>query len=295
MIKGIQTMYTRQELVENTREVLYAHMKEDANSTFVPFHNPEFKGELKTFFEEIIEADPNSQYLEKIEYGKERCIGYLGILGRLEKDESKQAVIDFINRNKELIDVWKINKTSSSNVEQIAEFILSQPDLAEEFTQRNIDQETNQNITKEAVLKALKEETDLIDEYGEKMPDKDKLQMRPFYSNELDTLMLVKEGSIDKELPDLEELLNNEVDVYSILTIMRSKYIDDVSVRADLFEKIMQANNELEPEQMNSLMGDLSAAVAQGKFFDDVSEKWEDIKPEEREKKIEQIFSQHKI
>lgn len=240
MLKGMEAIYSRDELLRATYETMFAHAPNSPNNTFVPYHNPKFKGELRKFYDEALALDADSSYLGQLEYGKERSIGLLKVLHHYQSPEAKQAIIDFFNQHRAQIDKWSVNSTSPKNREVIADFLLSRPDLLADF-QTHIKGE----MTKEVIVDALKTHVWAFDKYGQQIPDKSGLDMSPKSSSTMDLLMKINENNIHQELRDVGELLDFGMDEWQLERMLDAKYSSDLGRRTQLLDGLKTARATL--------------------------------------------------
>ena len=285
MLKGIEAIYSREELLRVTHETMFACAPNSPNNTFVPYHNPKFRGELRKFYDEVLALDPDFDYLNQLQYGKERSVGVLKILHRLQSPDAKQAMIDFINQHREQIDKWRVNSTSPHNREIIADFILSRPDLLENFQSH-----TQAEATRDSIIETLKVHIWAFDKYGKQMPDSGKLEMEPAYSITMDILVKVDESKIKQELRDISELLEFGMDEFLLDQILGSKFASDANERKKLLNGLKSGRAMLEDQAFEQFSLQLYSAVTSSGDFDPTSNKWIDIKEEERAERIALVF-----
>ena len=287
MLKGVEAIYSREELLRVTHETMFAYAPNSPNDTFVPYHNPKFRGELRKFFDEVLSIDPDFDYLNQLQYGKERSVGILKVLHRLQSPEAKQTMIDFINQHREQIDKWDVNSTSPHNREIIADFLLSRPDLLKDFQTR-----TKAKATRNSILEALKVHVWAFNKYSEQMPDSSKLEMSPSSSTTMNILTKVNEENIRYELQDIGELLEFGMKEFYLDQILGSKLASNPETRRKLLDGLKSARARLEDEEFEKFSYELYEAVSSSSYFDSASNRFIDIKEEEQQERVARVFEQ---
>lgn len=287
MLRGMEGIYSREELLRATHETIFAYSPNSPNDTFVPYHNPKFKGELRKFYNEALALDADSSYLDQLEYGKERSVGLLKILHHYQSPEAKQAIVDFFNRHRQQIDRWSVNSTSSKNREVIADFLLSRPDLLDDFKTH-----VKGEMTRDVIVDALKTHVWAFDRYGQQMPDKSSLDMSPKTSIVMDLLMQIQEQNVHQELRDVGELLDFKMNEYHLERMLGSKYTSDSQRRNQLLDGLKSARAVLDDQKFERFTRTLYMAVATSNYFDSKSDSFIDIKDEERPEKVASVFQE---
>ncbi len=290
MLKGMEAIYPREELLRATHETIFAYMPNSPNNTFVPYHNPQFRGELRKFYDETLALDADARYLNHLQYGKERSVGVLKVLHRLQSPEAKQGVINFFNQHREQIDKWFVNTTSPNNREVITDFLLSRPELLDDF-KTHMEGE----VARDSIIEALETRVWAIDEYGRQIPDKNALDMVPMSSITMDILMKVNEKNIQRELQDIGELLDFGMDKWRLERMLGSKYAADIKVRNSLLDNLKSTRAVLNKQDFEKFTRDLYMAVADSNYYDSESNKFVDIKEDERSERVASVFEQFGI
>lgn len=286
-LKGMETIYSRDELLQATHEILFADAPNSPNNTFIPYHNPKFKGELRKFYDEVLALDADFAYIAQLEYGKERSIGLLKVLHHYQSPEAKQAIVDFFNQHRAQIHKWSINYTSPQNSEIITDFLLSRPDLLADF-QTYIKGE----ITRETIVNELKTQAWAFEKYGQQMSDKSRLEMRPRSSSTMDLLMKINEDNIHKELKDVSELLDLGTNELQLEKMLDAKYSSSLERRAQLLDGLKTARATLDDKDFEQFSSVIYKAVSSPNYFNSKSNSFINIKDEERLERIISIFEQ---
>lgn len=152
MLDGLQEIYLREELIQAAHDGVIRPTFYSPNSAIIPYHNPNFKGKIKQFFEDVLRIDPDYQYLSKLQFGQERSIGILNILNKFNSPEAKQQIIDFINQHREQIDKWETEfekKPSRSDIMDILIY-LREDNIQQEL--ENIDELIKLNADQSILL-----------------------------------------------------------------------------------------------------------------------------------------------
>lgn len=285
MLNALSKMYSHEELLQATHEAIFSYTPNSPNSIFVPYHNPKFQGTLRRFYEEVLSFDDDFEYLEQLEYGKERSVGILQILHRYQSGEAKKAIIDFINSNRERIDHWSVNFTTQNNREVIADFLLSRPDLLNDF-KRHIQGEA----TRTTIVEALKKHSWAFDRYGSQLSDKDTLDMSPKTSITIDILMKIDEDNVNQELKNVGDLLEQGINEFHLDRMLNAKYMDDTSIRQKVFSWLKIARASLNDNQFERFTGKLYSAMADTSYYDPSSNTFIDINEEERHERVNAIL-----
>jgi hypothetical protein len=287
MLKGMEAIYSREELLRVTHETMFAYAPNSPNNTFVPYHNPKFRGELRKFYDEVLSIDPDFDYLKQLQYGKERSVGILKVLHRLQSPEAKQTMIDFINQHREQIDKWHVNSTSPHNREIIADFLLSHPDLLKDFQTH-----TQAEATRDSIIETLKVYVWAFDKYSNQMPNSSKLEMRPTSSTTMDILTKVNEENIRYELRDIGELLEFGMDEFHLDQILGSKFTSNPETKRKLLDGLKSARARLEDEEFRKFSYELYQAVSSSSYYDSASNRFIDIKEGELQERVARVFEQ---
>ncbi|MBA3733495.1 hypothetical protein H0W91_03950 [Patescibacteria group bacterium] len=287
MLKGMEAIYSREELLQATHETIFAYSPNSPNNTFVPYHNPKFRGDLKKFYNESLALDVDAEYLTQLQYGKERSVGVLKVLHNFQSPEAKQAIIDFFNQHQEQIDKWSVNSTSPHNREVIADFLISRPDLFDDFKTH-----VQGDLTRESIVEGLKTHVWAFDKYGKKMLDKSSLEMQPSSSTTMDILMKINEKNIERELQDVGELLEFGMGEFQLDRMLDSKFASDTETRQRLFDGLKSARAILGDQEFEQFTRILYMAVSNSNYYDSKSNSFVDIKEEERAESVASIFEQ---
>jgi hypothetical protein len=287
MLKGMEAIYPREELLRATHETIFFYAPDSPNNTFTPYHNPQFRGELRKFYDEAITLDADAQYLGQLQYGKERSVGVLKVLHRLQSPESKRAVIDFFNQHREQIDEWSINSTSPDNREVIADFLLFRPELLDDFKTR-----IKGEVSRDSIIEALKTEVWAIYKYGSQIANKNALDMMPKLSITMDIVMKVNEKNIQRELQDIGELLDFGMNKWHLERMLGSKYVADVKMRNGLLNGLKTARRKLNEQDFEKFTRDLYMAAADSNYYNEKLNIFVDIKEEERPERVASVFEQ---
>lgn len=302
MLRGMETMYSRKELLKAAHETAMAYAPGSPNNTFVPFHNPKFRGELRNFFEEMIVQNPDSAFLKELQSAsaRERSIGILKALNRLKTPEAKHQVINFINQHPEHFDEWHINDSSSKNRGMLAELLLVRPDLLENFKSKVPHRfEGVKKVNKDVLMDMLGGEVQEVwafDEYGKEIPNKDAIEIRPSPSKVMDILMTVDEDRLQEELTDLKSLLKPPTDIYNLERILRAQFtLKSGNNRQSLYEGIKLAQTALTSQEFNQFLFELGEATASTGEYDRKSHEWIDVKEDERPAWVSSVFRKFQI
>lgn len=289
LLKGLGEIYSREDLLQTTHDVIFSYGADNANGMFIPYHNPQFGGEMKAFVEEAILLDPDAHYLEQLQYGKERSIGVLKALHRMQTSEAKHAIVNFYNDHPAQFDMWVINNTSPQNREVIADFVLSRHNLLDDFRGHI----TSGEVTKDAILEALKSQAWAFQKYGQQMPDQAELVKKPNDTYALDIMMKLHEGNIHQELSDLDTLFSMGVDsqdIWRLKEMLCSELVADNVIRNKLFKGLIAAKRNLDPKENFQFQSALKEALTSSSYYDVDSNKFIKINDAERPVMVAGIF-----
>lgn len=290
LLKGMEAIYPREELLQTTHETIFAYAPDLPNNTYIPYHNQKFNGELRKFYNEVLALDVDAPYLDQLQYGKERSIGVLKVLHHFQSPEAKQAIIDFFNQHRELIDKWSVNSTSPHNRDVIVDFLFSRQDLIDDFkTYIHMQGEA----TRDTITEALKVYDWAFDKYGNQMPDRSSLEMRPLNSTTMNILMKIDEKNIGRELPDVGELLESGMEDYKLKKMLGSKFLSDENMRLRLLDGCRSARAILPDEKFKQFTQQLD--VLNSTYYDWVLNGFKDLKQGECLDRVASIFKQYGI
>jgi len=290
MLNALTKMYSYEDLLQATYEAIFSYTPNFPNMTFVPYHNSKFQGKLRKFYDELLSLYDDSKYLDQLEYGKERSFGILQILHRYQSNEAKQAVVDFINRHKEIINQWSVNSTSQNNREVIANYLLSHDDLLESF-KKHIQGE----ITKANIVEALKTHSWAFNRYGSQVSNKDTLDMLPERSTVIDILMRINEDNLQQELEDIGDLLEHGINEFHLYEMLNSKYMSDILVRQKVFSDLKTARASLNDPIFEQFTSKLYTVIADTNYYDPSSNTFITIEEEERPDRVNAVLNEFNI
>lgn len=252
MLKGMEAIYPHEELLRTAHETIFAYSPNLPNNTFIPYHNQKFNGELRRFYNEVLAQDIDAPYLDQLQFGKERSIGVLKVLHHFQSSGAKQIIIDFFNQHRELIDKWSVNSTSSHNREVITDFLFSRQDLIDDF-KTCIQGEA----TRDTINEALESHPWAFNKYGNQMPDKISLEMRPITTTTMDILTKIDEKNIERELQDVGELLKFGMDDFRLKEMLDSKFVSDENTRLRLLDGCVSARAKLQDQEFEKFIEEL--------------------------------------
>lgn len=196
--------YKRDELISMAHDTLLQSLWGSPNSSHIPLQSAQFGGELRRFFVEIVERDPDARYLEQIPWAKERAIGIYKILHHFEDPQVKQQIIDFCNAHRERIDEWIAVEGSDLNRQRLAAALYRDSTLRDDFTQRaRIEQPTI-----ESFAEALKTQVWAFRKYTNQVPEETFPDRIPAQSRLLDVLVNASPDHVAKELEVVESVLH---------------------------------------------------------------------------------------
>jgi len=119
--------------------------------------------------------------------------------------------------------------------------------------------------------------------------------MSPRSSTVMDILMKINEGNIRQELRDVGDLLENGMDEWHMNRILGAKFMTEPATRQQLLDGLKTARATLGDQEFEQFTRMLSMAVADTSYYDSASNKFIEIKEEERVEKIASVFEQFGI
>lgn len=284
LLNGLESVYPRETLVNAVSDAVNQYNKNSPNGIYLRDYHPGMSPELKSFFNDVIAKDPNASYLSGLKFGQERGFGILRILGRMESDGSKRQLIDFINSNKDAIDLWQPTESLHNRMTVAAE-ILKNPELL-----KKIESQVKGEPTQESIAEALKTYTGMIREVGNTMPA-GSMERTPVTSYLLDNLMRVSESNLAAELNMMNSLMQKGADPFSIYMIMDSGYFKGQS-RSSVLSDLQNAASTLPPEQLGKFLYEYKKAIAETSEYDRANNRWIDITDAERPARAQSVMSE---
>lgn len=286
LIAGLEGMYGRTALVEAAHFVITR-----TTSRCIPYANPAFTGTVRDFIEEAMAIDPNSIYLDGLEYGKERSPGILKILSQYEEPGSKKQIIEFINNHRSAIDLREVRQNFQPNILAAAQFVSADQEREKSFRSLfEIDPGTslehwltNDPSRISGMSEALKE-----------MPIEAEQELYHISvgSRILDTLPWLDEGNLGPELGLIDRLLELEMPDYEIQKLFGAELFKDQQARRAIIQGISEGSTRLDEDLLVQFAGDVGGAanaITLNLYSRD------ELTQEERARLVAQVFNDYEI
>lgn len=291
--KAMEKIYPPDELLETTKDLMMAYNRNSPNGNYIPYYHREFNSEFRKFFSDMIELDSDKEYLKKMEYGQERSIGILKILHRFSKSEDKEAIIDFINKQRGNIDNWNINTTSLKNRQIMADYILSDTAVFDKL-KAHMPSQVKEN-DKDSIIAVLSENPYMFSEHGQAAGKYGLFEKEPASSDTLELLMKIDKDHVKENLNEIAGLIEMGVGSWKLYMILSSDYSEDPKIRKKLFSGITEAKKNLDKEQFESFITSLSAAAKDKISFDSVTFKSMPVNEADRPGNVALVFDKYGI
>ncbi len=221
--ESLGQVYADEELLQSTHDMLLDYGRRSANGLEVPYHNPGFTAELREFVDRAVALDGDASYLEQLQFGQERAVGILKILHQYETPEAKQKIVEFINNHREEIDQWEVNTHSERNIDLLAEFVDTNPEIKKTFVEGMSDGD-KEDIEASGTAKWLRNSSMSLIGRGtilRMMESHEHLDHQPVTSDYLQILMHLDEAELTNQLHAVEQIIDKgigkERDVRSLL------------------------------------------------------------------------------
>jgi hypothetical protein len=289
----MQELYPRPELLAAAHETTFAYCPHYPNNSYIPVYNKEFPPAMAEFYRELIALDPDANQLEKINFGQERAIGFLKVLHRFEKEESKNQVVDFLNQNRGLIDQWHVNSSSPINRELMADFLLARPEFFDKVGKYFQDEE----VTRESLIKSLERLVYVFNdpEIVAAMPNREKLEMQPASSELLEVLMVLNEKELPQELNQVQAAIEADAGLFNIQMLLDTEMLAQSEARSQVLAAVISAKKKLSGKKYNNLLMNLKGLVSWGKWTDPAAGVEVTLEIEQRLDKVKELFSREGI
>ncbi len=284
LLKGLETVYPRETLVQAVSDTMSKYNKNSPNGLYLRDYHPDLSPELRSFFNDVVARDPNAGYLSGLKFGQERSFGMLRILARMDSDASKRQLIDFMNNNKDAIDVWQPTDSLHNRMTVAAE-VLKRPELL-----NSMKSHIKGEATQESVAEALKTYPGAIRDVGRTLPE-GSMEKAPTHSYLLDSLMRVSESGLTSELNAISGLLRKGADPFSIYSLMDSKYFNGNRVAS--VGDLQNAASNLSAEKIGKFLYDYKNAIAETMELDNANNKWIQISDADRPARVQAVMSSY--
>ncbi len=288
MYDAVATFTSHEQMVAHARNVLDTYSSSWVNGLYVRDYHPGYTGVLKSFVDDVVGAGQNAPYLRNLQFGRERMIGIDRVLRRLTSEPDKNAVIEFINRHRDLIDKWKFDDTSPANRTLIArEIMANNPSVIERMRSSFKINTGGRDIESEQdVVQALGVNTWAIDEVGKTLADPSVLDRAPVPSDTLQLLMALDPKHIEFELAELDYLLSRGCEPRHLDGILKSDLFKNTDARSSVFSALRSAAEKLPQDDLRRLTFQVySGATSTLSKASDA----------ERLDQIRQLFADHQI
>ncbi len=255
MLKGIKCIYDYEKLLAITHEIMFNSFDLENSSPFC--YDSKLSSELLKYYNDVISQDKDFKYLNQLNNGNEYTISILHILHQYKSPKRKKAIISFLNRNWGKIDNKVITKSSQKNRELIAKFLTSNPPLLYKFKEKI----KVKNLTEKRLLREIKIHDWAVEKYGDKIDNKEKMEMIPMRSDILTILSCLDKDNFEKEMRDVEELLDFGVNQSNTLKIIKSSFASGSEKRELLMDVIKTARAFLSDNSFNNFFSRLSDII----------------------------------
>jgi hypothetical protein len=255
LLQGLSMLYPREELVKRAHDHLITSPNE-----VLPYHHPEVSATIQTFFDEIIASDENAPYLANLQIRPERSIGVLSILRNYQTPETKLAIVDFINKNRQHIDQWQVSTNNASNIRTIAGHIREHPQAHQEMLE-------DYGVNVDEIEDWFKTNPWAITPAAEKLPADTVFVQDPARSDYLTILSKLDEPHISEELAVLNKLMaapSRYPDLpagIEIKPILESNVAQTPATRRALFAGLDAALEHLGLDEVENFLYELRRAL----------------------------------
>jgi len=294
MFHALEKMYPRQQLVQEAYDKLMEYTSFSPNGIFIPYHNKGFTPELRAFFDDMLKCDPNYEYLEKMNYGKERSFGVLKILERIKSPEAKNDLIAFMNSHQTYIDQWSANTSSAHNRKIVAEYVMDHEELFPELDGSTLDFEFKKREGKKdaATLEDIfKTHTGLLRDMAKKIPADAGMEMLPDKPYLMTILAKVHEEDLKPEFEAISALLDTDASQFKILRIFEAKIMQEPDKRAIILEACHKAA-KLTNEKKSDIVLSKIASSLEEKAYDYESKQWVTFTSDQQLQKMFEVIKQ---
>lgn len=281
LLKTLETAYPREQLVQTVYETMNAYNKTSPNGLHMREGNSPFSPELQSFFKEVISSDPSAPHLNRLQYGHERSVGILRILGRMKSDESKTQLVDFINENRSSIDLTQPTLSHSNRMIVAAEVLKNPKQL--ELLNGKIKGE----VTQESVAEALNVHTGTFREVAKTLPE-GALEHQPVSSYMLNVLMEVREGSLAKDLRTIDMLTQKGVDPFSLIDIFKAEYAKGEN-HGNVMADLQTAASAIPADKLGNFVYKYKEAISERSELDFAANKYRTITEDQRPSRIQRV------
>jgi hypothetical protein len=234
----------RHQLISETASLMESYSG-DASRMLLHDQNPMWNGPLKAFADDIVANHPDYKFLSGLQVGKERSLGVLKSLERLQNDSDKQAVIDFINKHPSFVDNWGLRPTAQNRELLAREIVNNRTELLDDLLGL-------ENRSAESVAETLRSYPRTMDSAATSVPH-DSLQWMPKSVDGLPLLGKINPNNVKPELEMIDRLGSLGVDHYNLSRTLGSPLLPE-SERIPVlqeWEQLARTSKDRELEQLS--------------------------------------------
>lgn len=263
----------RPTLIAEIHDTLMDYAYEEANATVLPTAEHDLAEDNVSLLQEVIAMDEDYAYFEKTGISIERAVGVLRLLHRFSSPDSKETITDYIATHKDVIDTTTVS-AKTKNISTLVQVLLTDenaPDIRDEFITST---QGAHEVNEENLAKYLAGKPYLVGQLTKRYPDEQYEQV-PERSQLLQMLMYVDETYVDRELQQLDMLLDAGVHVDLLGAVFRNRTskIENADYRHEVIDILASAATQLDADRMNSFVLEVKDSVVSFKLKTDQDKK----------------------